>query len=123
MCRWFASYDLTPVRIGHALFLPGRSVSEPRATPGARHELNRTIVPAAQHVLRASTGTRRSGAEGPTPRRSCRDPRCSAVVGETGSWETFDDCQELLQHLYSEDQYDACEYWYSGRANRLASTC
>jgi hypothetical protein len=131
--EWFAWQDpySTETR-PRAVVLGTRAfcIAEPRIDPTGRavYELNRyEFVPGSHKTVPVQ---HRPGRDGTAPPKEARQPGSSlpkpkSDLGlssqETGQLGNLPPAaQELLQAPFSaEDPVRRCEYWYSGRANRL----
>jgi hypothetical protein len=131
--EWFASHDpYSSENRPRAVVLGSRAlcIAEPRidATGRAVYELNRyEFVPGSHKTIPVEHRPRPGG--GVTPRAAPQTratlPQPQSELGlsprETGQLGNLPPtAQELLQAPFSsEDPVRRCEYWYSGRANRL----
>jgi hypothetical protein len=131
--EWFASYDpYSSENRPRAVVLGTRAlcIAEPRidATGRAVYELNRyEFVPSTHRTIpvehRPGPGGRAAPRVAPPPRASFPKPASelglsSREMGQLGNLPPT--AQELLQAPFSpKDRVRRCEYWYSGRANRL----
>jgi hypothetical protein len=131
--EWFASYDpYSSENRPRAVILGSRAlcIAEPRIDASGRavYELNRyEFVPGSHKTLSVE---HRPGPGGGVAPRAARQPRAnlprpeselglsSRETGQLGNLPLT--AQELLQAPFgSKDPVRRCEYWYSGRANRL----
>ena len=131
--EWFASYDpYSSENRPRAVLLGTRAlcIAEPRidATGRAVYELNRyEFVPSSHKTIPVEHRPGTGGGVAPRvpPRPHASLPRPKSELGlssrETGQLGNLPPtAQELLQAPFSsEHPVRRCEYWYSGRANRL----